>query len=633
MRNLLFLALAAGPAFAQAPRSVAAPPADVLDGVVRLPAPETTATRSRASLAPLAFTRVADGAWRAETTLAVDADGPLALALLGEGADAWTIEVEGERGRWIPVEGAFTAPRRVQDLGDELPGLVVVRHDARVARRGRYGLRVESKRAAASGWLLARGSADFDLAAWVSTPVLVADEPIAILARVASTTAAPRVDSARVVLGTETGARVLALADDGEHADGARGDGLFGALLPRGLSGRLRARVEVGGVTAGGAPFDRSVQLAFPVLERRVVLDGRVEARAEDELRLELALGAFPLGPAAKLHVSAEVWGSDARGAPVPVCWLSRQLEPRVDGARWELALELDRRWIELADARAPFELRGARVQDPDTEVVYDRLATLELALPPLAARAGGPARSIVPAMLTGSASALTAPSNAGPHLPATLAPAFPALMLVHGYCSSGSIWPAADFTAPKLEFLDANQNRSHDQFAQLLLQRATQANLGSFGVVAHSQGGCAALHLLTYYPSPLDAATGPRRIQSVATPYQGTPLASLGSFACGVNNDMTPAGSATWLAGIPTWARNEVWFWTTANSGSACNFLTDFLLTNPEDGTVERFRGDLPGAHSMGHVPGWCHTTGMSNPANYTDHARNAAMNAAAAR
>jgi hypothetical protein len=208
-----------------------------------------------------------------------------------------------------------------------------------------------------------------------------------------------------------------------------------------------------------------------------------------------------------------------------------------------------------------------------------------------------------------------------------------PALMLVHGYCSGGAVWPAADFTQPKTVFLDPNQNRTHDEFAQILGQHGQNAGMTSFGIVAHSQGGCAALHLLTYYASGLDLARGGRKIQSVATPYQGTPLASWGGFACGVNNDMTPAGAATWLSGIPSWARAEVSYWTTANSGSVCNFITSLLLTAPEDGTVEMFRGQLPGANSMGHVVGWCHTTGMSNPANYTDHPRNAAMNAAAAR
>jgi len=56
-------------------------------------------------------------------------------------------------------------------------------------------------------------------------------------------------------------------------------------------------------------------------------------------------------------------------------------------------------------------------------------------------------------------------------------------------------------------------------------------------------------------------------------------------------------------------------------------------ILSDPEDGTVEKTRGQLPGANSMGHVTGWCHTTGMSYPASYTDHVRNQEMNAQAAR
>ena len=220
-----------------------------------------------------------------------------------------------------------------------------------------------------------------------------------------------------------------------------------------------------------------------------------------------------------------------------------------------------------------------------------------------------------------------------GPHQHATPTLFSPALMLVHGYCSSGSIWPAADFTQPKYEFLDPNANRTHDQFAQLIMQKAASAGLSSFGIVAHSQGGAAALHLLTYYQSGLDLAQGARRIQSLASPYQGTPLASLGFFSCGVNNDMTYAGSATWLAGIPTWARNEVSYWTTSDGGSACNFLTGILLTNPEDGVVEQAHCALPGGHAMGHVTGWCHTTGMTYPASYSDHSRNQGLNTSAAR
>ena len=204
------------------------------------------------------------------------------------------------------------------------------------------------------------------------------------------------------------------------------------------------------------------------------------------------------------------------------------------------------------------------------------------------------------------------------------------ALLLSHGYCSSGGIWPPADFAQPKREFLDPDADRTNDEFAQIMLAQTT--DLGSFGVVGHSQGGLAALQLFAYYTSGLDYAFGPRRIQSVASPYQGTPLAAFAA-TCGTHNDLTPDEAALWLATIPSWARAEVYYWTVSNSGSACNFFTDFLLTDPEDGVIERFRGALPGGNAMGHTTGWCHTTGMSDPACYTDHARNHDMDANAAR
>ena len=146
-------------------------------------------------------------------------------------------------------------------------------------------------------------------------------------------------------------------------------------------------------------------------------------------------------------------------------------------------------------------------------------------------------------------------------------------LMLVHGYCSGdawGSAASAGQFTN-YVKFLDLNQNRSHDQFAQRI--RNFGSTLPSFGIVAHSQGGAASLHLYTYYWSGLDSATGGTRlIQSVGTPYQGTALAgnlaAIGSVfgaGCGTNNDLTYSGAAAWLANIPTWARGKVYYHTTS--------------------------------------------------------------------
>jgi len=215
-------------------------------------------------------------------------------------------------------------------------------------------------------------------------------------------------------------------------------------------------------------------------------------------------------------------------------------------------------------------------------------------------------------------------------------------LLLVHGYCSS-LVWPASQFSNASV-FSDPNQNRSNDQFAQLILSFGSAWH--DYGIVAHSQGGLASLHLYTYYWSGLDYVTsGTRLIQSVGSPYQGTNiagiLATMGSWfgvGCGSNSDLTYSGASAWLAGIPTAERAKVNYYTTSFTDHAwqwdyCNAATDIVLTDPEDGVTEKANDQLPGGVNRGHVIGQCHTTGMRDPAQYLDSSRNATMSANAAR
>ena len=193
------------------------------------------------------------------------------------------------------------------------------------------------------------------------------------------------------------------------------------------------------------------------------------------------------------------------------------------------------------------------------------------------------------------------------------------------------------------IDFQDPNKNRTHDQFANLI--KNFGADYPSFGIVAHSQGGAASLHLYTYYWSGLDYATGRRLIQSVGTPYQGTALAgnlaALGSVfgaGCGTNNDLTYSGAASWLAGIPSWARAKVHYSTTSFTDvwyryDYCSHRHRSVFGDPDDGVIEKAYGQLPGANNRGHKTGWCHTSGMRDPAQTSDSSRNSDMNANAAR
>lgn len=132
--------------------------------------------------------------------------------------------------------------------------------------------------------------------------------------------------------------------------------------------------------------------------------------------------------------------------------------------------------------------------------------------------------------------------------------------------------------------------------------------------------------------------------IQSVGSPYRGTALA--GSLAalgdvfgagCGTQNDLTESGADAWLSYIPTWARSQVHYYTTSFednwwSYDYCNSFTDPFLSDPDDGVVAKSRAQLSGGNNRGHTEGWCHSTGMSDTAQYYDSGRNSVMNSNAA-
>ena len=619
---LLSLALALQ---ALAPRDVVAPPSDILAGVVRLPSPEDSASLSRAAIEPLRFAR-GDAGFEAAFEAHPGTHGM--LGLLSPAAARWRVLAAPEGARLRDLDERATHPPQVELAGEFLPGFVLAQRRLRGPSSVAWNVRViaAGSEDLDAGWALVDDGRGVLAKGWLDTLGALRGEPAAVVARLDGEPGLQVLD-AWLELESHSERIRIEMLDDGRHGDARAEDGLFGAWLPQHLLGEIIARAQLVGVTSRGERLRRTVPLAFVIHEPALALDGTATAAMVEGERIELALGAQLLDSPRRLHVSTEIWG-EHEGELVPVCWVSRMLAPEVADRSGALRLRFDARWLDLAHANGRLELRNARVQDPDTCGVRALASRMAVDTSRIAAR--------IASTTTTTSAALLAQAS----VPVGPFPAFggerpiqPGLVLTHGYCSTGTPWPATDFTQPKYVFFDPSASRSHDQFAQLIGSRADLAGYSSYGIVGHSQGGCAALHLLTYYASGLDHAVGGRRIQSLATPYQGTPLASLGFFSCGTNSNLTPSGASTWLAGIPTWARAEVSYWTTANSGAACNALAAILLADPEDGTVERTRGQLPGANSMGHVAGWCHTTGMSQPAAYLDGARNAQMNAAAAR
>ena len=334
--------------------------------------------------------------------------------------------------------------------------------------------------------------------------------------------------------------------------------------------------------------------------------------------------------------LAAEVWGQ-RDGKQTPVAWISNI----VGSAR---TLTLDTRWIAIANVDPDsLELRVVRLHDIDSFVpieIIDRLPVpiANFTLPHAPS-------TITPDMLAGTFSQ-SVPTHVPQQTSRSAAPGH-RLMLIHGYCTDANPFPPSHFSGDLAVFEDFEQSRSHDEFALNILAQA--APMKSFGIVAHSQGGNAALHLLNFYWSGLDWALagtrgGDRLIQTVGSPFQGTALAGnaavLGDifgFGCGENESLSYTGSANWLSLIPSAAREQVYYHTTSYEDGFgfdyCNFITDLLLSDPDDGVIERSAGQLPSANNMGHLEGWCHSLGMRDPAQCTDQSRNTIMDQEAKR
>lgn len=656
-------------------KQLAGSPAEMAD--LRLPAPATQGLRSKAAMLPIQADK--NGTWRVQ--LPIDDAQDLKMMLLAPHSDNWQLKLAPPDGAAFALRAEATARGITRELsavtfeGDNFPAEVFTFDRAAT---GLWTLEVNVPADAGAGTLgyfVISSVSPYRLYSYLDTNETVAGRPVALVASLfdhnADKTASadsptPQLATpgAPVALKglTQVAARIqlpngqtlnVPLVDDGQHHDGAANDGVFGYAWQPTQAGRYLAQITAQGRTPEGQAFLRTTEHLWQVSASRAVLGTEAALQAAGDTlntRWRVGLPVRGLKAGQKVLAYAEVWGRDAQGQAQPVAWLSgmTRIEPNTNvsagTSRGEVStvsavrvpfiapLGLDDRWLGLSAAENSYELRQVRLLDPDYLVTLATAGQIALPGVPNKTLARANVRQITEDMRTGPRPALAPVPNA----------VGGKLMLIHGYCSGSNPWPASQFSNAVV-FNDPNANRTHDQFANLI--KNFGASLPSFGAVAHSQGGAAALHLYTYYWSGLDYATGSRLIQSVGTPYQGTALAGnlalLGQIfgaGCGSNNNLTYSGASAWLAGIPTIRRAKVYFATTSFTDvwwryDYCNIATDPFLGDPEDGVTEQAYGQLPGGNNRGHKTGWCHTSGMRDPAQTSDTTRNADMNANAAR
>lgn len=608
--------------------------ADEMDSM-RVPDSRTLGVKSKAAMLPIIFK---DG--KTAFDFPVESTENLRITLLAPNSAGWEITASNDTNKDLNLRNN---PEFVERRDGEI-GMDGVKFPAEVfsfnyVKNGNWRVEISAGKGAnlrnsgTVGYLVVSNDSPYQLYSYVDTHQTLVGRNIGIFTSVFDNSAGTNSAIEGTIRSIEGEIRTPNGSTQKLNLSG-NAEGIFGGnFVPRQI-GQYLVQITVRGVSPKGESFIRTSEQLLQVLGDNTRFGRGAVSNLIDDTRLQINIPADGLQAGRKVIAYGEIWARNSVGAKAPVAWISGMSVAEVKGRTAELPLVLDGRWLSNADAKDGFELRNVRIQDPDYFVTLATADQISLAIPAIPENERNFNGEITNEMRTGKRPTTEPIENA----------VGGKLMLVHGYCS-GDVWGSVQGQfSNSIKFSDLNKNRSHDQFANLI--RNFGASYPSFGIVAHSQGGAASLHLYTYYWSGLDYATGGSRlIQTVGTPYQGTALAgnlaALGNVfgvGCGTNYDLTYNGSASWLAGIPSWARAKVHYSTTSFKDvwyayDYCNIATDLFLNDPDDGVVERAYAQLPGANNRGHKTGWCHTSGMRDPAQTSDSSRNSDMNANASR
>lgn len=641
---------------ADGPASIAvkrlfAPAVDIERGIVVLPDPSATATVSRVVVREGRFTLGQHGAGSTVRFGFEHGGGPLRIVALGRDSYRWggELRVEGES---IPLRGGGGTVLRVSEsFGSQ--ALVGFDEPASVFEvdvpAGSVGLEFRARvpEGTPAAIVVADPSED-SLDVRLVSRVQRANQPLWLrtsgrTAGVAPLGGAPlgfAVDSATITW--SDGVREPGFVDDSDP-------GLI--RFDRARAGDAVVRVDGRVRSADGRLRPRTVCLLTRVVDGAVIAGApRMSIAPDGWMTLELPLGQTRVGDV--VFAATELWAGSTGGAR-PLGWIGG-LAAVEQGDGWDdgrgvasggaaafVRIGCDARCLAIGPDET-LQCRAVRLQERDGFAPLDLRCMLVPEVDPALEAALSRSRSADAAELWRGR-----PGIAGVPIPSSEGFVPPvgshALVLSHGYCADANTWPLAQFGADAWRYENLNQNLSNDAFALDIATRAAQFK--SYGVIAHSQGGCAALHLFTHYWSGLDWTGAGRLIQTVGTPFEGTALAgnvaALGEIfgiQCGATYDMTYDGAAAWLSTIPTAARARVYTHTTTFTNNPfvydyCNILSDILLTDPEDGVTEDWSGHIAGAVNMGLRTGWCHVSGMRDPDQTLDANRNATMNAQGAR
>ena len=276
------------------------------------------------------------------------------------------------------------------------------------------------------------------------------------------------------------------------------------------IAGIYKSLVRINGKLSDGTDFIRSLWYVFTVVHPSVEITGKVKGSLHTHYTSQRDIIDFNIdvhwdGSDLSYRAFAQVWGTGENKEEVPVAWISGlvDVQRRRDCLHncHYIRMQLDARWLELANAKHPLTLKSVTLEELKAFITLSKVDILEVtADDPL--MKWSPSLKAEDIMIDWEMKEGYNPYRVKKVDNITKDGQ---LLLLHGYCASSNGF-LLEYFHDYLLFEDYEQNRLHDEYAKAVVDFLNEKGATRFSAVGHSQGGAVALHLYAYYQTGLDA-------------------------------------------------------------------------------------------------------------------------------
>ena len=285
---------------------------------------------------------------------------------------------------------------------------------------------------------------------------------------------------------------------------------LYGSFKAK-VAGAYRILIQVDGLLSDGTSFIRSLWYVFTVARPSIEITGKVMGSLythdiSERVKVNFSIAVNWDESDSCYRAFAQVWGTGEDNEEVPVAWISGLVEVQSrEGCLSDchyIEMELDVRWLELANATPPLTLKSVTLDEIKTYITLSTSEAIEVIADDELMN-WSPSLKAEDIEIDWEMKEGYNPYRVKKEVNTTETGQ---LLLLHGYCvNDNGFRPYECYFDNPLLYDDHRQSRRIDEYARNVIDFLAEQGATRFSAVGHSQGGMVALHLYTYYHTGLD--------------------------------------------------------------------------------------------------------------------------------